>query len=98
VLAVSIITALMIEAISSSETSVNFYKTARGSIPGYGHLHTRRCENMKSREHGLLISSKNYRHMAFLRGYLTLQFYWSNNLNGTEVPDYDETNIFFNAL
>jgi hypothetical protein len=30
--------ALMIEAVSTSETSVNFYQTTRDNIPGDGHL------------------------------------------------------------
>jgi hypothetical protein len=35
------ITALMMEAVITSETSVNFYETPRGY-----HLHIRRCENL----------------------------------------------------
>jgi hypothetical protein len=40
--------ALMMEAASTSETSVNLYQTARHHIPEDSHLHTRRCENLKS--------------------------------------------------
>jgi hypothetical protein len=36
--------ALMIEAVSSSETSVNINQTARCNIPKDSHLHTRRRE------------------------------------------------------
>jgi hypothetical protein len=32
---------LMLEAVSSSETSVNFYKTTRRNILEYSHIHTR---------------------------------------------------------
>jgi hypothetical protein len=46
VLAASII-ALM-EAASTSETSVNFYQTIRRFNPEDGHLHTRCHENFKS--------------------------------------------------
>jgi hypothetical protein len=37
----------MIEAVSTSETSVNFHETTRRSIPE-GCRHTRRRENLKS--------------------------------------------------
>jgi hypothetical protein len=49
VLAASIITAitLMMEAASSSETSVNFYQTAWRNNPEVSHLHAR-CHNLKS--------------------------------------------------
>jgi hypothetical protein len=46
VLVASVISAMM-EAASSSETSVNFYQTTRRNIPE-DHLHTRRRENLKS--------------------------------------------------
>jgi hypothetical protein len=35
-----IISALMMEAVSTSETSVNFYETTRRNIPEDGHLHS----------------------------------------------------------
>jgi hypothetical protein len=37
----------MMEAGSSSETSVNFYQTALSNFPEDSHLHTRRRENLK---------------------------------------------------
>jgi hypothetical protein len=40
--------ALMMEAASTSETSVNFYQTTRRYNPEDGHLHTRRLEKLKS--------------------------------------------------
>jgi hypothetical protein len=40
--------ALMMEAASTSETSVNFYQTTRRNNPEGSHLHTRRRENLKS--------------------------------------------------
>jgi hypothetical protein len=43
-----LLNALMIEAVSTSETSVNFYQTTRRNIPENSHLHTRRRENLKS--------------------------------------------------
>jgi hypothetical protein len=39
---------LMMKAVNSSETLVNFYQTTRCNIPEDSHLHTRRRENMKS--------------------------------------------------
>jgi hypothetical protein len=38
----------MMKAVSTSETSVNFYQTARRNMPEDNHLHTRRRENLKS--------------------------------------------------
>jgi hypothetical protein len=40
--------ALMMEAVSISETSANFYQTTRRYNPEDSHLHTRRRENLKS--------------------------------------------------
>jgi hypothetical protein len=40
--------ALVMEAISTIETAVNFYQDTRHSIPEDRHLHTRRRENLKS--------------------------------------------------
>jgi hypothetical protein len=38
--------ALMMEAASTSETSINFYHTAWRNNPEDSHLHTRRRENL----------------------------------------------------
>jgi hypothetical protein len=38
----------MVEAASTSETSVNFYQTTRRTTPEGSHLHTHRRENLKS--------------------------------------------------
>jgi hypothetical protein len=43
-----LIIALVMEAASTSETSVNLYQTARRNNPDDSHLHTRRRENLKS--------------------------------------------------
>jgi hypothetical protein len=40
--------ALTKESLSTSETLVYFYGTTRRSISEGCHLHTRRCENLKS--------------------------------------------------
>jgi hypothetical protein len=40
--------ALMTEAVRISKALVNFYETTRRNIPEGCHLHTRRCENLKS--------------------------------------------------
>jgi hypothetical protein len=42
------IIALIMEAASTSETSINYYQTTRRNSPGDSHLHTRRSENLKS--------------------------------------------------
>jgi hypothetical protein len=38
----------LMEAVSTSETLVNFYQTTRGNIPEDSHLHIPRRENLKS--------------------------------------------------
>jgi hypothetical protein len=38
----------MMEAVSTSETSANFYEITWRNIPEDSHLHTRRRENLKS--------------------------------------------------
>jgi hypothetical protein len=47
-LAASIIRFMSDETASTSETSVNFYKTTLRNNPEDSHLHTRRRENLKS--------------------------------------------------
>jgi hypothetical protein len=42
------IIALMMEAVSISETSLDFYETTGRNIPEDSNLHTRRHENLKS--------------------------------------------------
>jgi hypothetical protein len=44
---VASIIALMMETVSTSETSVNFYQTTRRKNPEVSQLHTRRRENLK---------------------------------------------------
>jgi hypothetical protein len=46
----------MMEAVSTSETSVNFYQTTRRNIPENSHLHTPRRENLQS-HHEVSLSS-----------------------------------------
>jgi hypothetical protein len=45
---------LMMEAASTSETSVNFYETTRCNNSEDSHLHIRRHENLKSHNYLLL--------------------------------------------
>jgi hypothetical protein len=40
--------ALIIKALSASETTANLYQTTRLNIPEDSHLHTRRRENLRS--------------------------------------------------
>jgi hypothetical protein len=42
--------ALMMEAGSTSETSINFHQTTRRNIPEDSHLHIRRVDNLKSHQ------------------------------------------------
>jgi hypothetical protein len=42
------IIAVVMEAVSTSEASASFHETARRNIPEDIHLHTSRCENLKS--------------------------------------------------
>jgi hypothetical protein len=44
----SLVEGLMIEVVSTSETSIYFYETTRRNIPEGCHLHTRRREKLKS--------------------------------------------------
>jgi hypothetical protein len=39
---------IRVEAVSSSETSINMYQTTRCNVPEDSHLHTRRSENLRS--------------------------------------------------
>jgi hypothetical protein len=50
VLIASIIIALMMKAVSTSETFFNIYQTTRRNIPEDNHLHARRSENLKSHQ------------------------------------------------
>jgi hypothetical protein len=51
----------MMEAGSTSETSVNFYQTKRRNIPEDSHLHNRSRENLKSHVNALFsFSPPNY--------------------------------------
>jgi hypothetical protein len=49
--------ALMMEAVSIFETSVNFYQITRRNIPEDSNLHTRRRENLKSHQFNSLYHS-----------------------------------------
>jgi hypothetical protein len=55
------IIALMMEAASTSETSVNFYQTTRRNNPEDSHLHTRRHENLQSYKLSRTFSNKNHK-------------------------------------
>jgi hypothetical protein len=47
--------ALIMEAAGTSEVSVNFYQTTRRNNPENSHLHTHRCENLKSYNSSVVI-------------------------------------------
>jgi hypothetical protein len=51
VLTAYITVALVMEAVSSSETSFSCYLTTRRNIPEDSHIHTRRRENLKSEQY-----------------------------------------------
>jgi hypothetical protein len=52
------IIALMMEAVSTSETPVYFHETTRRYLPESCHLHTRRHENLKSQGYEYVYASK----------------------------------------
>jgi hypothetical protein len=55
--------ALMMEGVSTSEMSVNFYETTRATTQKtVSHLHTRRHENLKSQVFHSLDATKNGEH------------------------------------
>jgi hypothetical protein len=61
-LAASIIRTMMMEATSTSETSVNFYQTAWSNNPEDSHFRTRRRENLISHQ---VLRELNYSTPAF---------------------------------
>jgi hypothetical protein len=54
---IKIIIILMMEAISTSEMSVNFYQSTWCNIPEDNDLHTHCCENLKSHRENLIFRS-----------------------------------------
>jgi hypothetical protein len=60
----------MMEAVSSSKTSVNIYQTTQCNIPEGSHLHTCHCKNLKSHQVGPLFANDNLFHSF---DYLTSQ-------------------------
>jgi hypothetical protein len=51
--------ALMMEVVSTTETSVNFYQTTRRNTPEDSHFHTRRREKLKSQQRDCQLLKKN---------------------------------------
>jgi hypothetical protein len=51
--------ALAMEAVSTSEMSVNFYQITRRNIPENSHLHTRCRENLKSHLDQTVMAGRN---------------------------------------
>jgi hypothetical protein len=51
---------LMMEAVCTSETSVNFYETTRRNIPQDCHLHTRLRENLQSNINHLIFVMEKF--------------------------------------
>jgi hypothetical protein len=85
-----VIIALMMEALSISETLVSFYETIWHNIPEDSHLHNRRRENLKSHQE---LHNSNYSHniIRMINGKLYstvgrdekyMQWFRSENLNG----------------
>lgn len=64
---------LMMKVVSTSETSVNFYKTTRRKILEDNYLHTRCCEDFKSQ-----ILDINRRTSWFIQ---ITQFYYESEIN-----------------
>jgi hypothetical protein len=55
------------EAICSSETSVEFQRTTRRYIPDDGTLHNHRCENLESYMLELIVIITNYEKSILFR-------------------------------
>jgi hypothetical protein len=55
---------LMKEAVNTSETSVNFYKTTGSNIPKDRHLHTCRRKNLKSHLGPFTLPLRNIKHRS----------------------------------
>jgi hypothetical protein len=66
--------ALMMEAVSTSKTSVNFYQTTRRNNPEDSHLHTRRRESLKSHK------NKKYLRLVSSVFYFYVPVYYNNIL------------------
>jgi hypothetical protein len=54
----------MMEAISTSESSVSFYQTTRRNIPEDSHLHTRRHENLKCHLYDYVVQYLYFDHLC----------------------------------
>jgi hypothetical protein len=52
--------ALMMEAVSTSETLVDFYETTLCNMPEDSYPHTHHCENLKSHTLSVYITDKNH--------------------------------------
>jgi hypothetical protein len=61
-----ILIALMMEAVRTSETSVNFYQTTRRNIPEENHLQIRHRENLKSRLEPTVLRNSTPKEFPFL--------------------------------
>jgi hypothetical protein len=61
------------DAVNSSETSVNIYQTTRHNIPDDSHLHSRRRENLKSHQHIILTISIDVPEKYKIVAYVTSQ-------------------------
>jgi hypothetical protein len=60
--------AVRTQTASNSETSVNFYQTARSNNPEDSHIHTRRRENLKYHSVNVMLAA----------------FYWVSRPNSAE--------------
>jgi hypothetical protein len=83
------IIALMMEAVSTSETSVNIYQTAGRNIPEDSHLHTRRRENLKSHQVVLLRTRQAVKTYKGRRSKVIKFFYNSRQLQAVDVLTRD---------
>jgi hypothetical protein len=73
---------LNIEAVCSSETSLNPYRTARRNIPEAGTLPNHSCRNIEPRNGILvLISARCLLHAAFLRGATLQPWRWRRHVS-----------------
>jgi hypothetical protein len=73
-----VLIALMMDAASTSETSVNFYKTTRHNIPEDSHLHTHRRENLNSHQVNAL---HNLRPSFFKIHFIVTIYAWNSQVS-----------------
>jgi hypothetical protein len=77
----------MMEAVSTSETSISFYQTTRHNIPEDTYLHTRSRDNLKSHSQNDILSFLSYGTAEIF-----MQLY-SVNMLGSDSPVHNNLDV-----